>query len=426
MAGLPGKAKKVTIFVGQTHGERGQQYVKIMERLQAEGASGATAFASIAAFGARDRVQTLRLAEIKPDLPVMIVWIDTPERVERILPHIQSMVAEGLIAVEESEVTLYTTSTMPRLPAAVTVGDVMTRDVVVVHTGSPMAEVVRDLLERGIRSVPVVDDLRRVAGIITNGDLVRRGGLPVRLELLRTFDTPGLHETLARLGEEHREAYEIMTSPVITVHPDLDVRHAAQLMRRRRLKRLPVVDEEDRIAGIVSRADLLRAVAVAPAQEAEIFFPRVHAEGDSPVRTVMSRDVPIVREDDRLPAILEAVLSTRLNRVVVVDEGSHVLGIITDAELLDRLTPEEHAGALATLMQRVPFAHPSGAQHGGNAARDLMLTDIVVARDDQPVRDVLEAMLRSGRKIVPVVDAEDRLVGVVDRADLLSALVEDA
>jgi CBS domain-containing protein len=55
-----------------------------------------------------------------------------------------------------------------------------------------------------------------------------------------------------------------------------------------------------------------------------------------------------------------------------------------------------------------------------------MLTDIVVARDDQPVRDVLEAMLRSGRKIVPVVDAEDRLVGVVDRADLLSALVEDA
>ena len=87
----------------------------------------------IAAFGARAHVQAARLAEIVPDLPVMIVWIDTPERVARILPHIRAMVHEGLIAVEEVDVQLYATTAVPDLPPAVTVADVMTREVVAVR-----------------------------------------------------------------------------------------------------------------------------------------------------------------------------------------------------------------------------------------------------------------------------------------------------
>jgi CBS domain-containing protein len=288
-----------------------------------------------------------------------------------------------------------------------------------------MAEVVRDLLDRGIRSVPVVDGDRRVVGIVTNGDLVRRGGLPVRLELLRTFDTPGLHDALTRLAEVHREAREVMTWPVVTVHPGLDVQHAAQLMRRRKLKRLPVIDGDERIVGMVSRADLLRAAVAAPAREQGVAAPRIHVEATTPVRAVMSREVPTVGANESLSGVLDAVLSTRLNRAVVVDELSHVLGIITDVELLDCLTPEEHAGVLATLMHRVPFVHPSGTPHGGNHARNLMRTDIVLAHDGEPVRDVLQRMLEAGRKIVPIVDSENRLVGLVDRADLLGVLAED-
>src|SRR5712692_3359632 len=123
---LAGRVKKVTIFVGHPAGEPGgTPYLRILERLKAEGAAGATAFKAIAAFGAREHVQTLRLAEVVPDLPVMIVWIDTPERVGRILPHVSALVAEGLIAIEDVDVQLYTTSEMPNLPPSVTVGEVM-------------------------------------------------------------------------------------------------------------------------------------------------------------------------------------------------------------------------------------------------------------------------------------------------------------
>jgi CBS domain-containing protein len=428
---LAGRAKKVTIFVGQPSGDHGgQPFLRILERLKAEGAAGATAFRAIAAFGARAHVQMLRLADVAPDLPVMIVWIDTPERVDRILPDIRGMIAEGLITVEEVDVLLYATTAVPDLPPALTVGDVMTRDVVAVHPETPIRELVADLVEQRFRAVPVIDADRMVVGIITNGDLVRRGGLPVRLELLQSFETPALHEQLARLAAVHREAREVMTTPVVTVHPDLDVRHAAELMLRRRLKRLPVVDAGGRLVGIVSRVDLLHTVAgggeAPPAEEQHL----AHVNGSAPVRAIMATAVPAVSADAGLPEVVNAVVATRLNRAVVVDGGRHVLGIITDAELVERLTPQARPGVLSVLMHRIPFVHGSREAEEtlrhttGTRARDMMETDIVIAREDEPIRDVLAAMLQRGKKIVPVVNAAGELAGMVDRADLLRVLVE--
>jgi len=428
---LGGRAKKVTIFVAHPAGEPGgTPYLRILERLKAEGAAGATAFKAIAAFGARAHVQAVRLAEIVPDLPVMIVWIDTPERVARILPHISSMVHEGLITVEDVEVQLFTTPAVPDLPSAVTVGDVMTREVVTVRPETPMRELVEDLVNRRFRAVPVVDEEGHVVGIVTNGDLVRRGGLPVRLELLQTFDTPALHAQLARLAEPHREVGEVMTSPVVTVRPEVDVRQAAALMIRRRLKRLPVVDAAGRLVGIVSRVDLLRTVAGAPEGPCAPDHQPPHVPGTAPVRAVMSTGVPVVVADAPLPEVVNVVASTRLNRAVVVDEHRHVLGIVTDAELIERLTPQARPGVLSMLMHRIPFVPASREAEAtlshttGTRARDLMVRDIVIAREDEPVRDVLARMLHQGRKLVPVVNERGELVGMVDRADLLRVLVE--
>ncbi len=278
--------------------------------------------------------------------------------------------------------------------------------------------------------MPVVDEEGRVVGIVTNGDLVRRGGLPVRLELLQTFDTPEVHAQLARLAEPRREVREVMTSPAVTVRPEMDVRHVAELMLRHRLKRLPVVDGAGRLVGIVSRVDLLRTVAGVPeGPPAPERYPP-HVSGTAPVRTIMSPEVPVVAADAPLPEVVNVVASTRLNRAVVVDEHRHVLGVITDAELIERLTPRARPGVLSALMHRIPFVPGSreaeeALRHTtGTRARDLMTRDIVVAREDEPVREVLARMLRQGKKIVPVVDERGALVGMVDRADLLRVLVE--
>lgn len=425
------KAKKVTILIGHApHAPTSQTCMRILEHLRAEGAVNVVAYRAMSAIDAAGKLHSMRLAEVTPDLPIVVVWVDSPERVARILTTVTGLVPEGVITIEETDVVLYATTTVPDLPPAATVAEVMTTQVVAVRPDTPMSELVADLVEREFRAVPVIDDDSKVVGIVTNGDLVRRGGLPVRIELLQTFDSPAVHAQLARLSEAHRAVGEVMTAPVVTVGPELDVRHAAEIMLRRRLKRLPVVNEAGRLVGIVSRVDLLHTVAGASRPAATEAGHPFHLEGATPIRSVMSTVVPTVSADTPLPQVVNAVAATRLNRVVVVGDARRVLGIVTDAELVERLTPQARPRALTVLMHRIPFVHGSAEidemlRHTtGQTARDVMITDIPTAREDEPVRDVLAMMLAKGKKIVPIVNTVGELTGMVDRADLLRALVE--
>jgi CBS domain-containing protein len=178
---------------------------------------------------------------------------------------------------------------------------------------------------------------------------------------------------------------------------------------------------------MISRLDLLRSAArsfTATEGESREIGHGVYA----PVARSMRAEVPTVFPEARLPEVLQAVTATRLNRCLVVDRERHVLGKITDAEVLERVTPAVRPSALRSLVHRLPFVHPKPddwqvEQHArARSAADLMIETAVVA-EDAPLRDAIVAMLGGGHKIVAVVDAEKRLVGVLDRADLLHGLV---
>ena len=74
---------------------------------------------------------------------------------------------------------------------------------------------------------------------------------------------------------------------------------------------------------------------------------------------VMRTDLPVIRHNARLPDVLDAVVSTRLNRALVVDDEWRVVGSVSDAELLRRLSPEDHPSIVRILMSRLPFIHLS-------------------------------------------------------------------
>jgi CBS domain-containing protein len=420
-------ARKVTILLSPAAG--GGAHLKVLQELRKHGAVNAFAFRTIAAITARGELATTRLAEVPPELPVIIVWIDAADIIERVLPRVRPLVTEGVVTVDDTTLDWLAIARPPDLPKTLTVADVMTREVVSVAPDTPIREVVANLLTRDFRAVPVVDAGRKVVGIITNGDLVRRGGLPLRLELLKTFDTPALHDQLERMTQEHRTANEVMTREVAVVPQSTDVRHAADLMLQRRLKRLPVVDDEGRLTGIVSRVDLLRSVMRLPgsAPAARVGVPGSFS-GDTALADIMSHSVPAVAEEATVSEVLNVVMATRLNRAVVVDADQRVLGVISDADLVERLDPDMRPGMLASLMHRVPFVHRGGAEDEdyqratARTARDLMHTDVVIANQRDLVRDVLLTMLERKRKVIPVVDDEQRLVGIVDRADLLRAM----
>ncbi|HEX5414137.1 MAG TPA: DUF190 domain-containing protein [Chloroflexota bacterium] len=102
------RAKLVRIYLGESDLWHGRPlYLALIEKLREAGAAGASVFRGIAGFGAHSRIHTATVLRLSEDLPILVEWIDTPERVEQLLPVVTPMVAEGLIAVEDVEVIFY-------------------------------------------------------------------------------------------------------------------------------------------------------------------------------------------------------------------------------------------------------------------------------------------------------------------------------
>jgi len=156
--------------------------------------------------------------------------------------------------------------------------DIMVKDVVSVRPEASVREVASLMLERRISGVPVVDSERRVLGIISEGDLIRRPEIGTY-----TSPTGWLTVFLSR-DESARDfvkthgllAKEVMSRPAICVAPETPLADIVRLFDRHRVKRLPVV-EHGRLAGLVTRADLLRALVARQA------MPPI-ASGDQEIR----------------------------------------------------------------------------------------------------------------------------------------------
>ena len=143
------------------------------------------------------------------------------------------------------------------------VADIMTRPVITIGPDTPIHEAARLMAERGVSGLPVVDDRGDLVGIISDGDLVVRPRPREQRPWWRLFFADA--EQLAR---EYQKAVgtlvgEVMTRSVVSVGPDLHVAMAALLIDHRGIRRVPVV-ADGKVVGIVSRADLVRALAAAP------------------------------------------------------------------------------------------------------------------------------------------------------------------
>ncbi|MFJ8688903.1 CBS domain-containing protein [Micromonospora wenchangensis] len=136
------------------------------------------------------------------------------------------------------------------------VQDVMTVDVLTVDEDTGYRTLVDLLTARHVTAVPVVDDTRRVLGVVSQADLlhkVERLGQPHERRIL-----PGRRTRTGWAKAAATLAGELMTAPAVTVSPGAPLAQAARIMDRRGVKRLPVVDDRGRLVGIVTRGDLLR------------------------------------------------------------------------------------------------------------------------------------------------------------------------
>ena len=131
--------------------------------------------------------------------------------------------------------------------------DVMTTEVVTADPLDGFKEVAERLYQSGVSALPVIDQNRRVLGVVSEGDLLVKEGGNHKGSLLHPNRTRRLTSKA-----EATVAAEAMTEPAVTITADATVAEAARVMHKKGLKRLPVVDSDGRLRGIVSRHDVIK------------------------------------------------------------------------------------------------------------------------------------------------------------------------
>lgn len=138
------------------------------------------------------------------------------------------------------------------------VRDVMTKNVISIFKYDNILQVANILLEKNISGLPVVDKENRLVGVVTQADILSMVG--IRKE--HTIKDVLKHMLGERLPERKIGDIvgDIMASSIITISPDANIAEAAQIMDEKKIRRLPVVDEKNKVIGIITRADILKAV----------------------------------------------------------------------------------------------------------------------------------------------------------------------
>jgi CBS domain-containing protein len=299
------------------------------------------------------------------------------------------------------------------------VRDVMTTRVVAVRQDASFKEMATALRENRVSAFPVLDGDGKVIGVVSEADLLTKQALDGGYDGM-----PGMITGLLRRREQGKArgmtAGDLMTGPAVTAVPEDAVEDAAKLMRKRKVKRLPVLDTEGRLAGIISRADVLSAFgrpdtairrrpepAYRPA-DARTATERTITMKTS-VQDAMTTQVVAVKLGASFKEMAARLRESRVSAFPVIDDDGKVIGVVSEADMLARQVLS------------------AGLAHGGEqekaevlTAGDLMTHPAITVSPQDSVEVAARLMYTLQVKRLPVIDRSGRLAGIISRTDVLT------
>jgi CBS domain-containing protein len=190
---------------------------------------------------------------------------------------------------------------------------IMTRPVITVSPETPIVEAANVMLQKHVSGLPVLDASGKLVGIVSEGDFIRRSEIGTerrRGKFLKFILGPGKAAT-DFVHEHGRKVSEVMTPEPLTITEDTQLEAIVELMEKNNVKRLPVM-RGDKLIGIVSRANLLQAVASLARD-----IPDPTADDDH----IRNRVIDALEKNDWCPFGLS---------VMVRDGIVHLSGVITE------------------------------------------------------------------------------------------------
>lgn len=266
------------------------------------------------------------------------------------------------------------------------VRDVMRTDVTTIEEDGDVALALQVMLWNGFRHLPVLrgDEL---VGILGERDL-----------LAARPEEESFYERSAR------KVRAVMSAPARYIQPHAELADAAGLMSVHEIGGLPVV-EDGRVVGLVTATDVL-------AVNAQYTVPR-NVGPHSLVGDVMTRNLYAVYGDDNLLDAIGRMVQYGVRHLPVINALNQVVGMLSDRDVRTTI-----GNPMSALEQEMPSARLQELK-----VADAMTRDPRSVRDDAPLSRALIALLDERFGAIPVVDAEDGLVGLISYVDLLRYVV---
>jgi CBS domain-containing protein len=366
-------------------------------------------------------IATSRLEVLSYNMPVWIKIIVPAFESDRVVAAMGKMVNNGIVAVQDLDVVSHRTRGL-LMPRQTRVRDVMTTALKKVNLGTPLDEVVRLLLSSTFTGLPVVDADNRPVGIISQTDLIYKAGMPMRLGLLAESERDKVSAILESLAS--RQAREVMTRPAVTIGQDKLVTEAVQLMLKKQVKRLPVVDDNGKLVGNISRVDVFHTILRECPDWQAFQKHAITVENLRSVSDIMRRNVITVSPETPVEDLIRIIDGNDIQRICVVDQEGSFLGLISDRDLLVAFV-DRHPGIWDYFVSKMPFTergrrHKQLQEHlRKKTAGEVMNTNIVTVQEDAPIDAAIWLMLEGTFKRLPVVDARGKFKGIVSREALL-------
>ena len=283
----------------------------------------------------------------------------------------------------------------------VKVEDVMSSPVWAVRPEDSLMHARNEMISRGVKKLPVVDDEGRCVGIVSMWDLAFSAG--------EEIDTARARKTNVPLDGLVKDA---MTADPFVVEPGQDLRRVIREFVNRNIQSAPVV-QNGVLQGILTESDILRGMIDA--------MPQTFVVGD-----IMSPDLVTVHRHTSLPKVLSAIQENRVHQLPVEESAGVLVGMVSLSNIVfgHWLNPRQRIEKRITTVHKGDHAGRKDSRHVEEVyavVEDVMTQGVVTADVRQGVKTVANILLHEGFNALPVVE-EGKPVGIITRRDILRSL----
>lgn len=278
------------------------------------------------------------------------------------------------------------------------VEDVMSKELIVGYVPGTVEDALRILAENNVSGIPVLKkDTKKVVGVVTRTDIFKN-------------------------ADEDQLAM-VMNENFHFIRKNEDVKKAAQLLYEHRIHGLPVLNQKNNLVGIISPTELLKIL--------------VKQETDAVAADHLTNIIVPVYIETPINIIMEIINVTNENALPVLDDTLKLTGIVTDGDLFKHsqikesiaqsnmgLGADEDQWTWEGIRDTIRMYHvTSEISLPKIPVREVMITEVKTATKNTPVCEIAKTMIKNNISHMPIVDSDNRLVGMITDIDLMACMI---